>query len=209
MERKWREITSGETEYGEKVTRECFFLEDRSSVVSYKLSTKFRRHGTFTSFFTVWRRRDNAGVMSIYIGFHFFPPPEQCLLTWSRQTEHYILMILRHQTYHINGEQSFQSGPVLMSTPFLFWGVRLNALTAATGTSISTKSPANECLMSLSFTSRKYCAHSCGQREGNKERESEKVIKKHLCICPLLCFAMDHGNSCNYNSHQRRDKEGN
>lgn len=39
----------------EVLTRECFFLEDRSSVVSYKLSTKFLRHGTFTSFFTVWR----------------------------------------------------------------------------------------------------------------------------------------------------------
>lgn len=39
--------------------------------------------------------------------------------------------------------------------------IKQNALTAATGTSISTKSPANECLMSLSFTSRKYCAHSC------------------------------------------------
>lgn len=35
-----------------------------------------------------------------------------------------------------------------------------DALTAATGTRISTKSPANECLMSLSFTSKKYCAHS-------------------------------------------------
>lgn len=33
-------------------------------------------------------------------------------------------------------------------------------LTAATGTSISTKSPARECLMSLSFTSKKYWAHS-------------------------------------------------
>lgn len=29
-------------------------------------------------------------------------------------------------------------------------------LTAATGTRISTKSPARECLMSLSFTSKKY-----------------------------------------------------
>lgn len=33
-------------------------------------------------------------------------------------------------------------------------------LTAATGTSISTKSPAKECLMSLSLTSKKYWAHS-------------------------------------------------
>lgn len=208
MERKWREITSGETEYGEKVTRECFFLEDRSSVVSYKLSTKFRRHGTFTSFFTVWRRRDDAEVMSIYIGFHS-PPPEQFLLTWSRQTEHYTDDPKTSDlSYKWRAVISIWACPNVYS--FLFWGVRLNALTAATGTSISTKSPANECLMSLSFTSRKYCAHSCRQREGKKERESEKMIKKkNLCICPLLCFAMDHGNSCNYGSHQRREKQGN
>lgn len=37
-----------------KLTSECFFLEDKSRVVSYKLSTKFLRHGTFTSFFTAW-----------------------------------------------------------------------------------------------------------------------------------------------------------
>lgn len=35
-----------------ELTSECFFLEDKSRVVSYKLSTKFLRHGTFTSFFT-------------------------------------------------------------------------------------------------------------------------------------------------------------
>lgn len=35
-----------------------------------------------------------------------------------------------------------------------------NKLTAATGTRISTKSPAKACLMSLSLTSRKYWAHS-------------------------------------------------
>lgn len=34
------------------LTSECFFLEDKSRVVSYKLSTKFLRQGTFTSFFT-------------------------------------------------------------------------------------------------------------------------------------------------------------
>lgn len=62
MERKLREMSSDVREYGEKLTRECFFLEDRSSVVSYKLSTKFRRHGTFTSFFTVWGKTNNAEV---------------------------------------------------------------------------------------------------------------------------------------------------
>lgn len=53
-------MSSDGTEYREKLTSECFFLEDRSSVVSYKLSTKFRRHGTFTSFFTVCGRTIKA-----------------------------------------------------------------------------------------------------------------------------------------------------
>lgn len=67
MERKLKEMESDVREYEEKFTRECFFLEDRSSVVSYKLSTKFRRHGTFTSFFTVWWRTNNADVsVNIY-----------------------------------------------------------------------------------------------------------------------------------------------
>lgn len=50
----------------EKVTRECFFLEERSSVVSYKLSTKLRRHGTFTSFFTVCGRTKKLVYESIF-----------------------------------------------------------------------------------------------------------------------------------------------
>ena len=39
-----------------RLTSECFFLEDNSRVVSYMLSTKFLRQGTFTSFFTAWGR---------------------------------------------------------------------------------------------------------------------------------------------------------
>lgn len=77
IERKLREMSSDVREYGEKLTRECFFLEDRSSVVSYKLSTKFRRHGTFTSFFTVWGKTNNAEVsvnIQIYNFFFFFLP---------------------------------------------------------------------------------------------------------------------------------------
>ena len=35
-------------------TKECFFLELRSKVVWYSISTKFFRQGTFTSFFTAW-----------------------------------------------------------------------------------------------------------------------------------------------------------
>lgn len=57
-----------------KLTRECFFLEDRSRVVSYKLSTKFRRHGTFTSFFTVCgntRRADETGYTFSLCEFTF------------------------------------------------------------------------------------------------------------------------------------------
>lgn len=53
-------MSSNETEYGQKPTRECFFLEERSSVVSYKLSTKFRKQGTFTSFFTFWEKNNDA-----------------------------------------------------------------------------------------------------------------------------------------------------
>lgn len=34
------------------ITKECFFLELRSNVVWYSISTKFFRHGTLTSFFT-------------------------------------------------------------------------------------------------------------------------------------------------------------
>lgn len=41
-----------------RLTSECFFLEDKSRVVSYKLSTKFLRHGTFTSFFTAYGTED-------------------------------------------------------------------------------------------------------------------------------------------------------
>lgn len=40
----------------ELLTRECFFREESSSVVSYRLSTKFLRLGTFTSFLTAWNR---------------------------------------------------------------------------------------------------------------------------------------------------------
>lgn len=36
------------------ITKECFFLELRSNVVWYSISTKFFRHGTLTSFFTAW-----------------------------------------------------------------------------------------------------------------------------------------------------------
>lgn len=44
--------TKGAKQSTRKLTSECFFLDDKSRVVSYKLSTKFLRHGTLTSFFT-------------------------------------------------------------------------------------------------------------------------------------------------------------
>lgn len=49
------------------LTSECFFLEDKSRVVSYKLSTKFLRHGTFTSFFTACTTQDvtHSGTMGL------------------------------------------------------------------------------------------------------------------------------------------------
>lgn len=54
----------------------------------------------------------------------------------------------------------------LITNKFLRISVKWkNSLTAATGTRISTKRPAKACLMSLSFTSRKYCAHSCEEKE--------------------------------------------
>lgn len=46
------------------LTSECFFLEDKSRVVSYKLSTKFLRQGTFTSFFTAWDNITHGQVAS-------------------------------------------------------------------------------------------------------------------------------------------------
>lgn len=41
---------------GKRLTSECFFLVDRSRVMSYRVSTKFLRQGTFTSFFTAWKQ---------------------------------------------------------------------------------------------------------------------------------------------------------
>lgn len=63
---------------------------------------------------------------------------------------------LTRQKLYINSFQPFSED----------WG-----LTAATGTNISTKSPARECLMSLSFTSKKYWAHSL-------KRESTRPINQ-------------------------------
>lgn len=61
-----KEIKGDFREYRKKLTRECFFLEDRSSVISYKLSTKFRRQGTFTSFFTVCKRTNDHTCYSVF-----------------------------------------------------------------------------------------------------------------------------------------------
>ncbi len=52
----------------------------------------------------------------------------------------------------------------------MFTAAKMAVLTAATGTSISTKSPARECLMSLSFTSKKYWAHSYKHISVHRER---------------------------------------
>lgn len=60
------------TEILEKLTSECFFLEDRSSVISYKLSTKFRRQGTFTSFFTVCKKAKSTTCVKSLISFLYF-----------------------------------------------------------------------------------------------------------------------------------------
>lgn len=51
----------------EQLASECFFLEDRSRVVSYKLSTKFLRHGTFTSFFTAYMTRQSLQTLFSYL----------------------------------------------------------------------------------------------------------------------------------------------
>lgn len=72
MREEGREINVDVGEYREKLTKECFFLEDRSSVISYKLSTKFRRQGTFTSFFTVCNIRSNTiCVKSVFFHISF------------------------------------------------------------------------------------------------------------------------------------------
>lgn len=93
-------------------TKECFFREESSNVVSYRLSTKFLRQGTLTSFLTVYNRERTRETIPLrkWLGV----PPR-------------LKKVLGKKTQ----------------------------LTAATGTRISTKSPAKACLMSLSLTSRK------------------------------------------------------
>lgn len=75
-------------------------------------------------------------------------------------------------------------------------------LTAATGTRISTNRPARACLISLSFTSRKYCAHSCinWNEASNSSIGTIYIKKKHtaiknfivklhfICMCTHTCF---------------------
>lgn len=46
------EYQSIEQDLKKIITKECFFLELRSNVVWYSISTKFFRQGTLTSFFT-------------------------------------------------------------------------------------------------------------------------------------------------------------
>lgn len=50
----WERRKRGKNKGGIILTKECFFLELRSNVVWYSISTKFFRHGTLTSFFTAW-----------------------------------------------------------------------------------------------------------------------------------------------------------
>ena len=55
------------------------------------------------------------------------------------------------------------------------------SLTAATGTRISTNSPATECLTSLSLTSRKNCAHSCiNWKECSKSSKGTIFTRKNF-----------------------------
>lgn len=80
------------------------------------------------------------------------------------------------QTSHTSGACfSFKSNIVSCMKHIL----EENKPTAATGTKISTKSPAKACLMSLSLTSRKYWAHSC------RKEKSEGCNKKNLSL--LIC----------------------
>ena len=64
------------------------------------------------------------------------------------------------------------------------------SLTAATGTRISTNSPATECLTSLSLTSRKNCAHSCmNWKECSKSSNGTIFTRKNFM--PMRSDMMD------------------